>query len=422
MSQSLRPVSSGVKPVLLVLLGSLTAIAPMSTDMYLPAFPVITHELGLNSGDVELTFSAYFVGMMIGMLFYGPVSDRFGRKPPLIFGVGLYAISALGVASAGTLLEMISWRFLQGLGGCAGAVITIAIVRDRCEPREAARVMSLITLVMGTAPILAPLAGGVVLSLGGWQGIFGVLAGFGLLCLAGIILVLSETSTRRVARLALQPVVSGYWSLMRTPSFMGFVLSQAFTTGAMFAYIVGSPFVLMEIHTVTPEAFGFFFGANAFGLVLASQLNRLLLRRFSPSGILRTALWIPFVGAVFLTINALLGGSTLWLVLPGFFLVVCSVGLVGPNATAMALAEQEARAGLASALHTTTSFGMGMLAGVLISVLHNGTTIPLAGVILVFSLCGLAANRWLVVDSRVLRCSSNLTDSGVMHEERSPTV
>jgi DHA1 family bicyclomycin/chloramphenicol resistance-like MFS transporter len=385
----------GVNRMLLILLGSLTAVAPMSTDMYLPAFPEISSELLLAPGDVELTFSTYFIGMMVGMLCYGPISDRFGRKPPLIFGLTLYVLSAIAVAFSASLAEMAGWRFLQGLGGSAGAVMTIAIVRDLCAPREGARVMSLITLVMGGAPILAPLVGGLVLGFTRWQWIFGVLAGFGVLCLAGVALVLREPLIQRTRHLQLKPVICGYLELLRCRSFMGFVLCQAFTTGAMFAYIVGSPFVLMEIHGVAPASFGLFFGANAIGLVLASQINRLLLRRYTPLAILRAAQILPLIGATLLLANAFRDTSTFGLLLPGFFLVVSSVGLVGPNATAMALAEQAHRAGLASALHTTVNFGMGMCAGMLISILHDGTALPIALVIGAYAVGGLMANRFI---------------------------
>lgn len=392
--------SPGIPLLLLLLLGALTAVAPMSTDMYLPAFPSIHSSLGLQTGQVELSFSAYFVGMLLGMLCYGPISDRFGRRPPLLFGLALYSLASLLLAGSESLLELIGWRFFQGLGGCAGAVLTVAIVRDRCTPQQTAKVVSMITLVMGLAPILAPLVGGAVLGLWGWQAIFVVLAGFGLLCLCGLLGALDETLAQRSARLALWPVLKGYADLLRDRSFIGFSLSQAFTTGAMFAYIVGSPFALIELHGVAPEYFGFYFGINAIGLVLASQLIRRLLRRYTSQQLLAVVLWLPLLGGTLLLLNQLFGVPGLWFIVPAFFLLVSSVGLVGPNTTALAMAGQGQRAGLASALHVSLTFGMGMLAGLLVSLLHDGSLLPLTLVVLCFNVGGLLAHRMLSLGAR----------------------
>lgn len=385
--------SRDIPLLLLLLLGALTAIAPMSTDMYLPAFPAIQERLGLAPGEVELSFSAYFVGMLLGMLCYGPISDRFGRRPPLLFGLSLYTLASLLLAGSDSLAGLIGWRFMQGLGGCAGAVLAVAIVRDRCTPQQTGRVMSLITLVMGVAPVFAPLVGGLVLELWGWHAIFVTLAGFGALCLLGLLSVLDESLAQRSARLALRPVLAGYGELLLDRRFIGYSLSQACTTGAMFAYIVGSPFVLIELHGVSPQRFGLFFGVNAIGLVLASQLVRLLLRRFSPQQLLPRMLWVPLLAGSLLMLNQLQGLAGLWLILPAFFVLVSSVGLVGPNATALAMAEQGARAGQASALHVSLTFGMGMLAGLLVSRLHDGSLLPLSLVVFAFNIAGLLAVR-----------------------------
>lgn len=385
---------------LLLLLGALTAIAPMSTDMYLPALPAISTALALLPGQVELTFSAYFVGMLLGMLCYGPLSDRFGRRPPLLFGLVLYTLASLLIVQSSSLDMLVLLRFLQGLGGCAGAVLTVAIVRDLCRPQQAARAMSLITLVMGAAPIFAPLVGGVVLGLWHWQAIFMLLAGFGLLCLLGIGLWLPESLVQASPRLALRPVFAGYMGLLRDRRFIGFALCQACTTGAMFAYIVGSPFILIELHGIAPAQFGWFFGLNAMGLVAASQLNRWLLRRHSPHTLLARMLWLPLLAGALLLLDLLLGQLGLWLILPAFFILVSSVGLVGPNATALALAEQGERAGLASALHVSLTFGMGMCASLLVSVLHDGSVQPLALVIFSFTCGGLLVYQLLTLPPR----------------------
>ncbi|MFC6671514.1 multidrug effflux MFS transporter [Marinobacterium aestuariivivens] len=366
---------------LLILLGGLTAIAPLSTDMYLPAFPAMRAQLGLAPGDMELSFSAYFVGMLLGMLCYGPVSDRFGRRPPLLFGMALYTVTSLLIAASDSLPELVAWRLLQGLGGCAGTVLTVAIVRDRCPPQQAARVMSLITLVMGLAPILGPLLGGWMLARWAWPAIFLVLAGYGLACLVGLLVLLDESLAQCQERLRVVPVVRGYAKLLVDRRFIGYALSQAGTNGAMMAYIVAAPFVLIDLNGVSPSQFGFYFGANALGLVAASQLSRWLLRTRPAAVLLHRALWLPSLAGALLLLNQLLGMDGLALVLPAFFLLVTSVGLVAPNATAMAMAQQSHQAGQASALHVSLYFGTGMLGSLLVGVFHDGSLWPVTLVI-----------------------------------------
>lgn len=375
----------------LILLGALTAIAPLSTDMYLPAFPAITQALQLAPGGAELSFASYFVGVLIGTLCYGPLSDRFGRKLPLYFGLLLYSLASLSIVQAGSLESLVGWRFLQGLGGCTGTVLTTAIVRDRCAPQDSARVLSLIMLVMGAAPILAPLGGGVLLGLWGWQSIFLLLAGFGLICLLAVHFLLDETLTSERAQ-PLHPgrVLRRYGRLFSDRQFLGYLLSQAFAAGAMFAYIVGSPFVLLDLHGIAPSHFGYFFGLNGIGLIGASQLNRRLLRHYASATLLRHSLWVPLFAGLLL-LGAELGGfRSLPLLMLAFFMLVASIGLINPNASAMAMASQGENAGVAAALLGATTFGMGMLGGAFIGLFHDGSGLPLA-----LAISTLGAGAWL---------------------------
>jgi DHA1 family bicyclomycin/chloramphenicol resistance-like MFS transporter len=381
----LNSVDTAVRPVpvsLMILLGSLAAIAPLSTDMYLPAFGLIRQELGLAAGQVELSFSAYFIGMLIGMLCYGPVSDVLGRKRPLLAGLALYTLAGVAITQVESLAGLIGWRFLQGLGGCAGAVLTFAIIRDRCDMRQSAQNISLLILIMGAAPVIAPLLGGWVQALAGWRSVFTSLTLFGVLCFAYTLACLQDVPSSHHGGTGLRHVLRDYGELLVSGRFMTLALAQALVMGAMFAYIVGSPFVLMDIHGISPGRFGYFFGANAVGVMLVGQLNRALLRRLDPARILRPALWLPLLGGALLVIDAQLPASTLWLVLPGFFLAVCSVGFVNPNATALAMAEQGRRAGKASAILNSAIFGFGMLAGVLINLFYTGSVAPVAWLIL----------------------------------------
>lgn len=381
----------------LLLLGALTATAPMSTDMYLPAFPAIEHGLALAPGQVELSFSSYFVGVLLGMLFYGPVSDRIGRKPPLYFGLALYVLASLATAQAEGLVSLIGLRFLQGLGGCAGGVLCNAIVRDKCGPQDTARVLSLIILVMGVAPILAPLVGGVLLSLWGWQSIFYVLAGYGLLCLLAVHWTLEESlAPDHVQPLRLSRVLRQYASLFADRTCMGYMLSQAFAMGAMFAYIAGSPFVLLQLKGIEPLYYGFFFGLNAVGLIAASQWNRHLLKRLSATQVLARAQWLPLLAGLLLLAAETGGFNYLAVLMLGFFVLVASIGLISPNASAMAMASQGRNAGTAAALLGALTFGMGMLGGAFVGLAHDGTGVPLALCISVFGGCGWLANRGLL--------------------------
>ena len=385
------PLSGQPLGVWIVLLGMLTAVAPLSIDMYLPSFPLVERDLDVAPGTMEFTLAAFFIGLTLGQLAYGPLSDRFGRKPPLYFGYTLFTLASLGCALADSLTLLILGRFLQGLGGCAGMVVTSAMVRDRMGVREAARVFSLLILVMGLAPILAPLLGGWLLTFWDWRAIFLVLTGFGLLCLLAIARGLPEThDTRHEPPLRLRRVAGNYAYLLRERGFVGHVISAGLARAGMFAYIAGSPFLLIQYFGVAPARFGWFFGANALALILASQVNARLLRLVPPSTLLRRALWLPPLAGLGLLALVLSGQDSLVGFSLGFLIFIGSLGWIGPNATACALASHGRMAGTASALNGSLGFLLATLAGSLVGLLHDGTGQPLA---LVMALCGTGA--WL---------------------------
>lgn len=383
--------------VWIILLGMLTAVAPLSIDMYLPSFPLVEQALGVAPGTMEFTLAAFFIGLTLGQLAYGPLSDRFGRKPPLYFGYALFTLASLGCALADSLTVLIIGRFLQGLGGCAGMVVTSAMVRDRMGVREAARVFSLLILVMGLAPILAPLLGGWLLTFWDWRALFLVLAGFGALCLLAIARGLPEThDTRHEPPLRLRRVAGNYAYLLHQRAFVGYVISAGLARAGMFAYIAGSPFLLIQFYGVAPEHFGWFFGANALALILASQVNAWLLRRLTPSTLLRYALWLPPVAGLGLLAMVIGDQDCLVGFSLGFLLFIGSLGWIGPNATACALATHGQMAGTASALNGSLGFLLATLAGSLVGLLHDGTGQPLA---LVMACCGGGAwlTHWLLI-------------------------
>lgn len=379
-------------PGWIILMGALTAIGPLSIDMYLPAFPAIGREFAAGN-QVELSLASFFTGLAIGQLFYGPVSDRYGRKPPLYFGLSLFLVASVGAAFSQGIGELIGWRFVQGLGGCAGMVISRAVVRDRCSPQEAARAFSLLMLVMGLAPILAPLLGGMIVTVSGWRTIFILLALFAGGCLTAVWYLLRESHTVAGNQpLEVRKVLQDYLQILKDREFMRYTLCSSLAFTGMFAYIAGSPHVLMQLHHIPPQHYGWVFGSNAVGLIAASQLNARLLRHRDMHWLLRRG-----VISVALTGTGLAGMAGLgWLPLPvllaGLFIFIASLGFISPNASAAALTHQGRRAGTASALMGALQFLLATLAGASMSLWHDGSALPLA---VVMGLCG--AGAWLVL-------------------------
>jgi DHA1 family bicyclomycin/chloramphenicol resistance-like MFS transporter len=301
----------------------------------------------------------------------------------------LYVIACIGCVFAPNIGTLIVLRLAQALGGCAGVVIARSVVRDLFDQKESARMFSFLMLVMGLAPILAPLIGGQVLAVFGWRAIFVVLAGFGVLCVLMVLFGLPETlpAERRI-QAGLGEALRVYGRLLTDSHFMGFVLASGLASACMFTYISGSPFVFIELNGVPPERYGLIFGMNALGLIAASQINRRLLLRHDSLRILRFALMVTAGSALLLFITTAMGIGGFPLMLALIFVCIGSTGFVGPNATAAAMANHGRQAGSASALIGAVQFALGAAAGALLGTLHNGTALPMASVI---ALCGAAS-------------------------------
>lgn len=384
-----KPIARPNSTLLLVVLGLLTAFGPFSIDTYLPALPDVAASLNASIATVQLSISSFFFGMALGQLFVGPISDRFGRKMPLYVGVSLYIVATVGCAFAPTAQALIVLRFFQALGGAAGVVISRAMVRDIFPPHETARVFSLLTLVMGVAPILAPTLGGVLLAAFGWRSIFVFLTLFGVLALLGAWLVLPETRPADASMsLHLGPVLRGYSRIAASSQFLRFALVGGMGSAGMFAYIAGSSFVYIERFGVGPSVFGWIFGVNALGFVTASQINRYWLARQTPTRILRLVQPVQAIAGVCLLLAAWLGIGGLPLMLALNFIFVATIGFILPNTTALALAPFYRRAGAASALLGASQSTIATLAAAAVSALHNGTTVPMT---LVMAACGVIA-------------------------------
>jgi DHA1 family bicyclomycin/chloramphenicol resistance-like MFS transporter len=247
----------------------------MAIDMYLPSLPALARDLGGAPAAAQQTVAAFFIGLALGQLVYGPLSDRLGRRPPLLFGIGLFLLATAGCALAPNLPSLIGLRFVEAIGGCAGVVVARAVVRDRCDPQETARVFSILMLIMGVAPILAPLLGGFVLAFAGWRAIFWVLFGFGALTGLAVLLALPETrSAETAARARSEHPLRAYLALLGNPLVVGYILVGGLASSAMFTYIAASAELIIETYGVPPERFGWIFGTNAAGIIGASQLNR----------------------------------------------------------------------------------------------------------------------------------------------------
>jgi DHA1 family bicyclomycin/chloramphenicol resistance-like MFS transporter len=374
---------------LAVILGGLTAMGPLAIDMYLPALPTIGRELTTSSASVQVSLAVYFIGIAVGQAFYGPLSDRFGRKRALYFGLAVFVLASVGCARAASINVLITSRFLQALGGCAPLVIPRAVVRDYFDERGSARMLSVLMLVMGLAPILAPLVGGQLLIRLGWRSVFWLLGTYAMVWLLLTAFFLPESlSQDRRRRQPIGAVLAIYGRLLRDRLYMGYVISGGLIFSGLLAYIAGSPYVFIELFDVPPERYGLFFGMNAIGIIAASQINRWLAVRMDPRRIVGIVLPVSMASGLTLLVAASTGlGGFAGLLIP-LFCFIASHGFVMPNTTALAMAPHGAVAGSASALLGTLQFVLGATAGILVGALGNGSAVPLAAVI---AACGAGA-------------------------------
>jgi DHA1 family bicyclomycin/chloramphenicol resistance-like MFS transporter len=364
-------------PGWVLLIGVMTGIGPASIDMYLPAFALIEREFAEQG--IERTLAAYLIGMALGQLVYGPASDRFGRKPPLYVGFGLYVIGSLGCAFANSMMVLIVMRVLQALGACSAVVIGRAIVRDRCKPEEAARAFSTLMFIMSLSPILAPLFGGWFVAALGWRSvfIFQCLLGLGLV-VAMHRMMTESRDPAHVVPLSFAQVARGYGRLFAQRKFVAYSVLGGFSTAALFSYIAGLPTIMTHLYDLTPQQFGWIIAMNGIGFMSASRLNMIALRHFTPAAILPRVIWVPLLIGLLFCGLALSPYQPLWVLLVLQFTFFMSAASIGPQVSALALADQGRQAGSASALMGAIQSSIGTAGGMIIGVTNDGTLLPLA--------------------------------------------
>jgi len=360
------------------MLAAMSAMGPLSIDTCLPSLLAIEQDLHAASGTGAEVISIFFGGLAIGQLIYGPASDRLGRRGPLLFGYALYLIGSIACAMAPSAEALLWARLAQALGGCASMVVTRAVVRDLFDHHESAHMFSLLALVTGAAPILAPLLGSQLLRFMGWRAVFAVLAIFGSAVGLAVLLRLPESRSDAVAQRARsEHPLQAYAALFANSRLVGYLLAGALNSACIFTYISLSSSVLIGVYGLTPTSFGLVFGINSVGLISASHVNRLLLRRYSPDQILAGAGIASALFALAVAAVAALGIRELFALLLPLFCTIASSSLIQANALAGALAVDATRVGSAAALFGAGGFGVGALVSSIAGALHDGTARPM---------------------------------------------
>jgi DHA1 family bicyclomycin/chloramphenicol resistance-like MFS transporter len=364
-------------PGWLILIGAMTAVGPVSIDMYLPGFSMIESELAEQG--VARTMASYLIGIALGQLIYGPISDRYGRKPPLYLGFALYSLGALGCVFASSMNMLMVMRVVQALGACGGMVIGRAIIRDRCQPHEAARAFTMLMMIVSLGPVLAPTLGGWIITGFGWRAVFVFQCLFGVGLLIAMHSMMSESrDPAHVVPLNFMQVSRSYGRLLTDRVFVGYSLVGGFGMGALFCYVTAAPTVLMPLYQLSPQHFGWLLGLNGFAFMSASRINMLSLRRRGPLELVARAIWMPILVAVAFWVLALSLALPFWMIVVLQFSFFISVARVTPHCSALALAPYGREAGSASAMMGSLQSLIATFAGVAVAVFSNDTVSRLA--------------------------------------------
>ncbi|HEY1632508.1 MAG TPA: multidrug effflux MFS transporter [Rhizomicrobium sp.] len=380
---------------LIVILGTLTAFAALSIDMYLPAIPQIAREFRVPIGSAEHTLSSFFLGFTLGQAFFGPLADRFGRKKPLYAGLALYVLMCAGCALSRNVEMLMAGRFLQAIGACAGGVVARACVRDLFGPEEAPRIFAYMMLVLGVAPLIAPFLGGYMLLWASWRGIFWTQGALGAIAALAISLRLPETHGGAHRTLHPGYILRDYWHIARDRRFIAAALAGAVSNSSMFAYITGSPHVFIDLFRVAPQNFGWFFGSIAAGLITMAQISARLLKRASAEKVMFTAQAAQAIAGVIVTVVAITGVGGVGGLAVALFLFVALNGAIMPMATGVAMRPYALNAGMASALIGTLQFATATASSLVMGAFSPHTPVPMAAIMTGCACAGLLLH-WLL--------------------------
>lgn len=385
--------SFGSAVVLTWVLGGLSVFAPFSTDMYLSGFPSIAQDFDAEISQVQLSLSTFFVGLAVGQLLYGPVIDRFGRRLPLLFGIALYIATSLAILYVPSINGFIGLRFFQAIGGCSGMIISRAIIQDLFDQRESAKVLSLMMVIQTLGPIAAPIIGAYLLVFGDWKSIFYFLTALGVLCLLLTLKMIPESLPKEARqKKKIKDILSVFQQFLCDRRFMIPTLAGSFSNSVMFCFISGSPFVLMSIFGVSEELYGWMFSGTAVGMVVASQVNSVLLKRFTPRLLFNFAIIISLISSIALVL--LSNTDTLWLFMIPLVVCVSMVPIVCANSMAIAMSYSGKNIGSASSLIGVAQFGFAGVFSALVGALDNGTALPMSGMMAICTIFAFILNQF----------------------------
>ncbi|WP_241503721.1 multidrug effflux MFS transporter [Ferruginivarius sediminum] len=379
--------------IVVCLLTCLVGLGPVSTDLYLPSLPAIAETFETDAGQVQLTLSVFMFGFAVSQLAYGPLADRFGRRPVLLLGLSIYLVATIMCFLAPSIEALIAARFLQALGACAGPVVARAVVRDVFPFSRAAQVLSYMAMAMALAPAVGPIVGGQLQIVFGWRATFALLAIFAVLVIASVLVILPETNANKDPK-ATRPgrLLTNYRTMLADPVYRGYVAVLGLTFSGLFAFISGSSFVLIEVVGLRPDAFGFSFAGVVAGYMVGTFASARMTRKLGPERTVSLGLAIALLGAVPMALFAFAGFAKVATVVPPMAVFMAGAGMVLPNATVGAVGRYRTVAGTASALLGFLQMGTGAVAGVAVGQLADGTARPMAGVIALVAVLAAAAH------------------------------
>lgn len=368
------------------ILGALATVTPFAIDMYLPAFAQIAEKFHSTTATVSLSVSSYFIGMALGQILYGPLLDRYGRKRPLYVGLVVFVIASVGCMQSHDVATLIAFRFFQAIGGSVAWVGAVSMVRDFFPVEESARIFSLLVLILGVSPLLAPTFGGFITDTFGWQPIFLILSGLVVLLLIIVIFYLPEGhQPDPTISLKAGPMLDMFLSILKNPQFSTYSFAGAFLFATLFIYVAGSPVIFMDIYDVSPKVYGGIFALLSVGFIGSSQLNILVTRKYSSDVIFRIALFCQVIAGIVFIVGVWMNIFGLYSMIVMFFICLSCIGFINPNANALALAPFTKTIGSASALMGCTQIGIAALSSFGVGLFNTGDAKPIVALIVVTS-------------------------------------